>query len=165
MAVRSSAAGEDGVESSFAGQYETVLGVGSYEELIAAIRRCVASTGSDRATAYQAESGVSGTMHLVVQEMVDARAAGVVFTADPTSARRDLAVVDAVAGLGESLVDGSTTSDHYEVDRAGRITDRQTSEAPGDHRRRGDRDRCPGPRGGGAVGSAPRPRVGDRPSG
>ena len=76
-------------------------------------------------------------MHLVVQEMVDARAAGVVFTADPTSARRDLAVVDAVAGLGEALVDGSTTSDHYEVDR-GRA----------DHRPAGDRGarRSPTPR-------------------
>ncbi len=130
VAVRSSAAGEDGAESSFAGQYETVLGVGSYDELVDAVRRCVASTGSDRAAAYQAAAGISGTMHLVVQEMVDARAAGVVFTADPTSARRDLAVVDAVAGLGEALVDGSTTSDHYEVDRAGRITDRQETAAP-----------------------------------
>lgn len=130
VAVRSSAAGEDGAESSFAGQYETVLGVRSYDELVAAIRHCVASTGSDRAAAYQATSGVSGTMHLVVQEMVDARAAGVVFTADPTSARRDLAVVDAVAGLGESLVDGSTTSDHYEVDRSGTITERQETATP-----------------------------------
>ncbi|WP_028645128.1 PEP/pyruvate-binding domain-containing protein [Nocardioides sp. URHA0020] len=130
VAVRSSAAGEDGVDSSFAGQYETVLGVSSYDELIDAVRRCVASTGSERATAYQAESGVSGTMHLVVQEMVDARSAGVVFTADPTSARRDLAVVDAVAGLGEALVDGSTTSDHFEVDRAGTITDRQVTDMP-----------------------------------
>ena len=69
-------------------------------------------------------------MHLVVQEMVDARAAGVVFTADPTSARRDLAVVDAIAGLGEALVDGSTSSDHYEIDRDGRITDRQAAESP-----------------------------------
>ncbi|MDP2774264.1 MAG: PEP/pyruvate-binding domain-containing protein, partial [Nocardioides sp.] len=115
VAVRSSAAGEDGAESSFAGQYETVLGVRSYDELVAAVRRCVASTGLDRAVAYQAHSGLAEplpTMHLVVQEMVEARAAGVVFTADPTSARRDLAVVDAVAGLGEALVDGSTASDH-----------------------------------------------------
>jgi phosphohistidine swiveling domain-containing protein len=128
VAVRSSAAGEDGAESSFAGQYETVLGVASYEELVAAVRHCVASTGSDRAAAYQAEAGISGTMHVVVQEMVDARAAGVVFTADPTSARRDLAVIDAVVGLGEALVDGSTTSDHFEVDLTGTITDRQAAE-------------------------------------
>ncbi len=130
VAVRSSAAGEDGIESSFAGQYDSVLDVSDYDGLVAAIARCVASTGSDRASAYQADAGISGTMHLVVQEMVDARAAGVVFTADPVSARRDLAVVDAVAGLGESLVDGSTTSDHYEIDRSGAITARLTSEHP-----------------------------------
>ena len=130
VAVRSSAAGEDGVESSFAGQYETVLGVRGYDELVAAIAHCVASTGSARAAAYQAEAGISGSMHLVVQEMVDARAAGVVFTADPASGRRDLAVVDAVVGLGEALVDGSTTSDHYEIDRAGVVVDRQETPAP-----------------------------------
>ncbi len=130
VAVRSSAAGEDGAESSFAGQYESVLGVRDLDGLVDAVRRCVASTGSERASAYQADSGVSGTMHLVVQEMVEARAAGVVFTADPVSARRDLAVVDAVPGLGESLVDGSTTSDHYEVDRDGTITGRVTAEQP-----------------------------------
>ena len=60
VAVRSSAAGEDGVESSFAGQYETVLGVTGYDELVAAIRHCVASTGSERATAYQARRGGVG---------------------------------------------------------------------------------------------------------
>ena len=124
VAVRSSAAGEDGAESSFAGQYDSVLGVRDHDGLVAAVRRCVASTGSERASAYQADSGISGTMHLVVQEMVDARAAGVVFTADPVSARRDLAVVDAVPGLGEALVDGSTASDHFEVDRTGAITAR-----------------------------------------
>ncbi len=128
VAVRSSAAGEDGAANSFAGQYESVLGVTDYDGLVAAIRHCVASTGSDRASAYQAEAGISGTMHLVVQEMVTARAAGVVFTADPISARRDLAIVDAVAGLGEALVDGSTPSDHYEVDRVGNIVTRVTGE-------------------------------------
>ncbi|MEN8706658.1 MAG: PEP/pyruvate-binding domain-containing protein [Nocardioides marinisabuli] len=130
VAVRSSAAGEDGAESSFAGQYESVLGVRDLDELVAAIRRCVESTGSERASAYQADSGISGTMHLVVQEMVEARAAGVVFTADPVSARRDLAVVDAVCGLGEALVDGSTASDHYEVDRDGAIATRVSGDRP-----------------------------------
>ncbi len=130
VAVRSSAAGEDGAESSFAGQYESVLGVTDLDGLVAAIRRCVESTGSERASAYRADAGTSGTMHLVVQEMVDARAAGVVFTADPVSARRDLAVVDAVAGLGEALVDGSTASDHYEVDGTGAVVNRVAGDAP-----------------------------------
>lgn len=130
VAVRSSATGEDGAEASFAGQYESVLGVSGYDELVAAVRRCVASTTSARAAAYQAEVGITGGMHLVVQQMVEARAAGVVFTADPASARRDVAVVDAVAGLGEALVDGSTSSDHYEVDLTGTIVDRQASTEP-----------------------------------
>ncbi|MEO5876751.1 MAG: PEP/pyruvate-binding domain-containing protein [Streptosporangiaceae bacterium] len=130
VAVRSSASGEDGLESSFAGQYESVLGVNGYTELLAAIGHCVASASSERATAYRADAGICGAMHLVVQEMVDARAAGVVFTADPASGRRDLCVVDAVPGLGESLVDGSASSDHYEVDRSGQIVDRQTAPSP-----------------------------------
>ncbi|WP_329092269.1 PEP-utilizing enzyme [Actinomadura citrea] len=130
VAVRSSASGEDGVESSFAGQYESVLGVGGYDELLAAIGHCAASASSERATAYRSAAGISGAMHLVVQEMVDARAAGVVFTADPASGRRDLCVVDAVLGLAESLVDGSASPDHYEVDRSGRIVDRQIASRP-----------------------------------
>ena len=52
-------------------------------------------------------------MNVVVQRMVDARVAGVVFTADPVSARRDLLIIDAVAGLGEALVSGEATPDHY----------------------------------------------------
>lgn len=115
VAVRSSAAGEDGAELSFAGQYETVLGVGTERDLVAAVHRCVASAGSGRATHY----GAGGTMHVVVQQLVDAAAAGVVFTADPVSGRRDLLVIDAVRGLGESLVDGSARSEHHVVTAAG----------------------------------------------
>lgn len=116
VAVRSSAAGEDGADQSFAGQYDTVLGVDSLEDLTAAIARCVGSVSSERAVSYN-ETG--GAMHLVVQQMVDARAAGVVFTADPTSGRRDLLIIDAVRGLGESLVDGSSSSDHHVLTHAG----------------------------------------------
>lgn len=110
VAVRSSAVGEDGVDQSFAGQYDTVLGVDSVEDFTAAVRTCADSVHSQRASAYRDQP--SATMHVVVQQMVDARAAGVVFTADPTSGRRDLMVIDAVAGLGEALVDGSAAADH-----------------------------------------------------
>lgn len=116
VAVRSSATGEDGAEHSYAGQYDTVLGVDSLEGLAAAIERCVGSVSSQRASSY---SGSRAHMHLVVQQMVDARAAGVVFTADPASGRRDLVVIDAVRGLGEALVDGSTSSDHHVMTHAG----------------------------------------------
>ncbi len=123
VAVRSSAAGEDGDDQSFAGQYDTVLGVRSTEEFTAAVHRCTQSMGSARATSYSAQSdgASSAIMHVVVQEMVDARAAGVVFTADPASGRRDLMVIDAVAGLGEALVDGSASPEHIVLDAGGTL--------------------------------------------
>ncbi|MCX2966127.1 PEP/pyruvate-binding domain-containing protein [Gordonia aquimaris] len=117
VAVRSSAVGEDGVEQSFAGQYDTVLGVDSVDDFVAAVQQCAASVHSRRATAYRADQ--DATMNVVVQQMVDARAAGVVFTADPTTGRRDLVVIDAVGGLGESLVDGSASPDHTILDDTG----------------------------------------------
>lgn len=119
VAVRSSAAGEDGEEQSFAGQYDTVLGVDSTERFVDAVRTCVQSTRSRRASAYG--GGAPPAMHLVVQRMVDARAAGVVFTADPTTGRRDLMVIDAVAGLGESLVDGTSSPEHIVLDSCGEV--------------------------------------------
>ena len=127
VAVRSSALGEDGEDASFAGQYETVLNVQGLDALQQAIARCVDSLSSERAHSYQREQADTEAvgMNIVVQVMVDARAAGVVFTADPVSARRDLLVVDAVAGLGEKLVSGEATPDHYRVDSGGHILGRQ----------------------------------------
>ena len=127
VAVRSSAQGEDGVDASFAGQYETVLNVGSDAALRAAIDQCVASVQGERAQHYlETQTGAADvSMNLVVQRMVDARAAGVVFTADPASARRDLLVIDAVEGLGEALVSGEATPDHYAVNQGGDIIRRE----------------------------------------
>ena len=129
VAVRSSAQGEDGADASFAGQYETVLNVAGVTQLRQAIDHCVASAGTDRARRYQEDqlSPNAATMNVVVQRMVDARVAGVVFTADPVSARRDLLVIDAVAGLGEALVSGEATPDHYCVNRSDDIVRRQLS--------------------------------------
>ena len=126
VAVRSSAQGEDGAEASFAGQYETVLGVADGHGLREAIDLCVASAAMERATSYRADTldGASVSMNVVVQCMVDAAFAGVVFTADPVSARRDLLVIDAVAGLGEALVSGEATPDHYRVTREGHVVGR-----------------------------------------
>lgn len=123
VAVRSSAEGEDGGENSFAGQYETVLNVEGAAAVRRAIAHCVASADSERARAYRGQQDVA--MHVVVQTMVDAHAAGVTFTADPVSARRELCVIDAVAGLGEALVSGEATPDHFAVDSDGRIVRRQ----------------------------------------
>lgn len=128
VAVRSSAQGEDGAEASFAGQYDSVLNVGDAAQLRQAIDHCVASATTDRAKQYQQDklNGAEATMNIVVQRMVDAKAAGVVFTADPLSARRDLLIIDAVAGLGEALVSGEATPDHYGVTLSGDIIRRQT---------------------------------------
>jgi pyruvate,water dikinase len=127
VAVRSSAQGEDGVDASFAGQYDTVLNVSGRDQLRQAINHCVASAGTDRARRYLEEqlNADLAIMNVVVQRMVDARVAGVVFTADPASARRDLLIIDAVAGLGEALVSGEATPDHYGVNSAGDIVRRQ----------------------------------------
>lgn len=127
VAVRSSATGEDGIELSFAGQYESVLGVRGISQLREAIDHCVASASSDRAIEYQTKhtGGQQVAMNVIVQSMVDARVAGVVFTADPVSARRDLLIVDAVGGLGEALVSGEATPDHYAVNTHGEILRRQ----------------------------------------
>ncbi|CAA0095991.1 Prodigiosin synthesizing transferase PigC [Halioglobus japonicus] len=122
VAVRSSALGEDGEHASFAGQYETVLDVQGIEQLRSAIAQCVASLHSDRADAYQHDQHIApATMCVVVQKMVDAATAGVLFTVDPVSNRYDRLVVDAVAGLGEALVSGEATPDHYEFDESAKL--------------------------------------------
>lgn len=122
VAVRSSAPGEDGEHASFAGQYETVLDVQGIDHLRSAVARCAASLHSDRADAYQYDQHITpAAMCVVVQKMVDAAIAGVLFTVDPVSNRYDRLVIDAVRGLGEALVSGEATPDHYEFDESGKL--------------------------------------------
>lgn len=114
VAVRSSALAEDGDSESFAGQFDTYLNIDSFSDLETAIQNCVESLNTSRAKAYQARGGEQETtMNIVVQSMVDARAAGVVFTADPVSGRHNRLLVDSVNGLGEALVSGEATPDHF----------------------------------------------------
>ena len=121
VAVRSSAIGEDSAEASFAGQYDTLLNVQGLPALEEAIGKCLDSLKTDRAESYRTEQHAgSGAMSVVVQKMVDARVAGVLFTTDPVSGRRDTVVVDAVPGLGESLVSGQQNPDHYVLSPDGR---------------------------------------------
>ena len=128
VAVRSSAVGEDGDDQSFAGQYDTVLGVDTVDRFVDAVRACADSVHSLRASSYSGNA--SATMNVVVQRMVDARAAGVVFTADPVSGRRDLTVIDVVSGLGEALVDGTVAPDHVVLDADGTAVVNETVAAP-----------------------------------
>jgi phosphohistidine swiveling domain-containing protein len=124
FAVRSSGVAEDLAGASFAGQYETVLGV-SREDLPAVVGRVFASAAATRVAAYRnamdqhTTEPVAG-MAVLVQSMVAADAAGVAFTADPLTGHRDVAVVIAVRGLGEALVGGESVGDEWMVhgDRA-----------------------------------------------
>ncbi len=129
VAVRSSATAEDLPGASFAGQQDTFLDVTGERELLSAIRRCWASLWNERAVAYRRANGVDdegARLAVVVQRMVPASAAGVLFTADPLTGRRRRAVIDAVVGLGERLVSGAIDPDHFVVDTAsGEIAERR----------------------------------------
>lgn len=129
LAARSSAIGEDGGGASFAGQHLTVLGVDSPDELAAAIRRIHASARAPAARAYRARRGVAGepAMAVLVQPLVAARAAGVMFTCDPLTGD-DVLVIEAALGLGEVVVSGEATPDRFRVDRRGRVVERVQGE-------------------------------------
>ena len=117
LAVRSSGVAEDLSETSFAGQYETVLNVRGREALIAAVLRVFASAFSSRVTVYQATQGrhARGNMAVLVQRLVEASAAGVAFTANPVTGERSETVISAVHGSGERLVSGQAMPDEWIV--------------------------------------------------
>ncbi|MGE3660374.1 MAG: PEP/pyruvate-binding domain-containing protein [Pseudonocardia sp.] len=131
VAVRSSATAEDLPGASFAGQQETFLDVRGEDALVDAVRRCWASLWTDRAVAYRERQEVdpsSVSLAVVVQKMADADAAGVMFTANPATGRRDETVISAAWGLGESVVGGTVGTDDLVVDRAGRVRSRTTAD-------------------------------------
>ena len=114
VAVRSSATGEDSPDLSFAGQLTTELAVRGADALIEAVERCRQSVRGERVAAYRAgHEAPDMAMAVVVQRMVDAEVAGVLFTADPVTGRRTDMVVDAAPGLGTAVVDGTARADHY----------------------------------------------------
>lgn len=120
VAVRSSATDEDGLQTSFAGQHETILGVRGIDELLAAIAACRDSAHTDRALSYRRANGLGaprGPLPVLVQLLVPADAAAVVFSVDPVSPARGDVVVNAAFGLGESIVGGTVTPDTLELDR------------------------------------------------
>jgi pyruvate,water dikinase len=131
VAVRSSAVGEDGHAASFAGQYETYLGVSGIDEVLRHIAKCWASGYSAHALEYRRRFGGSSPLRandlaVGVLELVDARSAGVAFTLDPVTGDRDRLVVEANWGLGESVVSGQVTPDYWTVERdSGRILERR----------------------------------------
>ncbi|MFI6326288.1 PEP/pyruvate-binding domain-containing protein [Nonomuraea sp. NPDC050556] len=113
VAVRSSATAEDLPGMSFAGQQDTYLNVRG-DGLLDAVRRCWASLWNERAVSYRAQNGIADedvAMAVVVQELVAADAAGIMFTANPINGARDETVVNASWGLGEAVVGGLVTPD------------------------------------------------------
>lgn len=132
VAVRSSACAEDSETASFAGQQETYLHVWGVEHVLDRLRDCWASFFSDRALFYRAERGSLDDieMAVVVQRMVDPDVAGVMFTVDPVSGRTDRIVIEAVLGLGEAVVSGEVTPDHYVLKPDGTVRKRQVHVQP-----------------------------------
>lgn len=124
VAVRSSATAEDLPDASFAGQQETLLNVRGVAEVLAAVRRCWSSLWTPRAIAYRQRQGIDHmgvALAVVVQMMVEAEAAGVLFTADPVSGHRGRLVVNGAWGLGEGVVSGLVSPDSWLLDRSGEV--------------------------------------------
>ncbi|MDQ0756217.1 PEP/pyruvate-binding domain-containing protein [Arthrobacter sp. B3I4] len=124
VAVRSSATAEDLPGATFAGQQDTFLNIVGDAALFHAVSGCWASLWTDRAIAYRHQRGIGPegvAMAVVVQRMVDADVSGVMFSADPVSGRRDAVIVDASPGLGEAVVAGRVTPEHYLLTRRGHL--------------------------------------------
>lgn len=121
VAVRSSACAEDSQGASYAGQQETYLDVEGADEVCRRVLDCWASFFGARAVFYRERKGSLDDLRIavVVQRMLAPEKAGVLFTVEPVSRRRDRMLVEAVFGLGEQVVSGRTTPDHYVVDRSG----------------------------------------------
>lgn len=125
VAVRSSAIGEDAKDASFAGQHTTVLNASSAEALLHAIVEVRQSAHTASALAYRARMNIAGPPRIavVVQRLVDADCAGVLFTRNPTTGARER-VIEAAWGLGEIVVSGAVVPDSYRLDPEGRILER-----------------------------------------
>ncbi len=131
VAVRSSATAEDLPEASFAGQQATFLNVHGAEDLVKAVKACWASLFEARAIYYRNENNFEHLkvgLSAIVQLMVQSESSGIMFTVDPISQERDKLVVEAGFGLGEAIVSGEITPDHYVVSKDSMdILDRQVS--------------------------------------
>lgn len=123
VAVRSSAVDEDGGVASFAGQHETFLNIAGADAVVEAIERCWESAHTERALAYRRQHGLSTEcigLAVLVQRLVPADVAAVVFSANPVTGDRGEVVINASWGLGESIVGGTVTPDTIIVGKADR---------------------------------------------
>jgi len=126
LAVRSSAADEDGASASFAGQHLTLLNVPSVEQLSSALSEIWWSANSDSAITYRQKVGLftRPSVGVVVQRLLDPESAGVMFTKNPVTGAEER-VVEASWGLGEAVVAGIVIPDHYRIDRSGQVLERK----------------------------------------
>lgn len=120
VAIRSSATSEDSKAASFAGQNETFLNVGGEANLADKVRAAWASLFQPRSVYYRHDkkiSQVNAQIALVVQKMVESEVSGVMFSVDPVTQDKGKIIIEAIYGLGEYIVQGKVTPDHYEVDK------------------------------------------------
>lgn len=139
-AVRSSAAGEDGRTASWAGVFPTTLPVEDADALVAAVERCFRSVHAPETALYRrtAPDAPPPSMAVLVQELVDADAAGMVFTANPVTGARDEIVINVVPGLGCPLAAGRLTGDSFVVARDGTLKAERVAPKPFRLTRRGE---------------------------
>jgi phosphohistidine swiveling domain-containing protein len=120
VAVRSSATAEDLPEASFAGQQETYLNVSGADNVLEATVKCWSSLWTARAIGYRTRQGVGNSdvaLAVVIQRLVDAEVAGILFTANPVDGSREHAMISASWGLGDAVVGGRVTPDEYVVEK------------------------------------------------
>ena len=121
VAVRSSATAEDLAEASFAGQQSTFLNIVGESDVLRSVKECWASLFEARAIFYRAEAGFGQLevgIAVVVQYMVQSERSGVMFMLDPKHNDRTKVTIDAIYGLGEAIVSGAVTPDHYIVNKS-----------------------------------------------
>jgi len=139
VAVRSSATTEDASDASFAGLQDTYLWITDEARMLDRVRACWASLYSVESISYRRDRGIDEkdvAMAVVVQSMVDARAAGVMFTRSPTTGDRSVITIEAAWGLGSAVVGGEVTPDRWVVSKiTGEITVRDISSKHIEHRR------------------------------
>ncbi len=117
--MRSSATAEDLPEASFAGQYETSLNIEGKDDLLKHVKHCFASMWTDRAIAYRDENQIAHNqvqIAVLVQSMIQAKSAGVLFTRNPLSSSETEMMIESNFGLGESVVSGQTVPDRFVID-------------------------------------------------
>lgn len=135
VAVRSSATAEDLPQASFAGQQSTFLNIKGEASVVYHVRRCWASLFTARAIFYRVENKFDHFkvgIAVPVQKMVQSHSSGIMFTADPVTSDKNKIIIEAIYGLGELIVSGAVTPDHYEINKKDlEILSKHT--APQDH--------------------------------